>query len=132
MIRRPAGGRLAPALVGAALLWPACAPDTSGCDLEPTSSPVEFNEAVTVEVAVPEALFDLEGDGIYAGPQLRPLDHGGIIWQSPEIVADTFTRRPPYLTTATSEAAATMTDPETLQLVMANGATLILRPVDCT
>lgn len=124
--------RLATAIVAAALAGSACAPDTAGCDLEPTSPPVEFNEAVVVEVAVPDALRDLDGDGIYAGPQLQPLDHGGVIWQSPEIVADTFTRRPLYLTVTTSEATATMTDPETLQLVMANGATLILRPVDCT
>ena len=123
---------LATAIVVTALVGPGCAPDTAGCDLEPTSAPVEFDEAIIVEVAVPEALRELGGDGIYAGPQLEPLDHGGVIWQSPEIVADTFTRRPLYLTVTTSEATATMTDPETLQLVMANGATLILRPVDCT
>jgi len=132
MIGRPAGRRLAPALVVAALLWPACAADTPGCDLEPTSAPVALREASVVEVAVPEALLDLGGDGVYAGPQLEPLDHGGVIWQSPEIVADSFMRRPAFLTVASSEAVATMIDPETLQLVMIDGAVLTLRPVDCT
>jgi hypothetical protein len=132
MIRRPGGRRLTSALVLAAALCAGCAPDDAACDLEPTSPPVEFDEPVTVEVSVPLALADIAGDGVYAGPQLEPIDHGGIIWESPEIIADSFMRLPAYLTVNTSEAVATQTDPQTLQLVMSDGAMLILRPADCT
>ena len=131
MIRRPGGRRLACGLVVAAALGVGCAPENTACELEPTSPPVEVNEAVTIEVSVPVALADIEGDGVYAGPQLEPIDHGGIIWESPEIIADSFMRRPSYLTVASSEAVATMTGPDTLQLVMNDGAMLILRPADC-
>lgn len=131
MIGPPAGWRLAPALAMAVALWPGCAPETPGCDLEPTSAPVPVNEPMEVEVSVPDALVDLDGDSVYAGPQLQPLDHGGVIWQSPEIVADTFMRRPSFLTVAGSTAVATLVDPDTLQLVMNDGAILTLRPVDC-
>ncbi len=132
MIRRPGGRRLASGLVLAAALGTACAPDNPACALDPASSPVEFGEPVTIEVSVPIALLDIEGDGVYAGPQLDPIDHGGIIWESPEIIADSFMRRPSYLTVESSRADATVTDPETLELVMIDGAMLILRPADCT
>lgn len=131
MIRRPGGRRLTSGLVVAAALCAGCAPDNAACDLEPTSAPVELREDITIEVFVPVALVDIAGDGVYAGPQLEPIDHGGIIWESPEIIADSFMSRPSYLTVASSNAVATVTDPETLQLVMNDGATLILRPADC-
>lgn len=131
MIRRPGGRRLAAGLVVAVALGPACAPENEACQLVPSSEPVTLDEAVTIEVAVPVALLDIEGDGVYAGPQLEPIDHGGIIWESPEIIADSFMRRPSYLTVASSPAVATQTDPDTLELVMNDGAMLILRPADC-
>lgn len=132
MIRRPGERRLVSGLVVAAVLCVGCAPENTACQLEPTSAPVELDEAVTIAVSVPVALLDIEGDGVYAGPQLEPIDHGGIIWESPEIIADSFVRRPSYLTVASSQAVATVTDSETLQLVMNDGAMLILRPADCT
>ncbi len=132
MIRPPGGRHLASGLVVVAALGMGCAPENTACDLEPTSAPVELNEAVTIEVSVPIALLDLGGDGVYAGPQLEPIDHGGTIWESPEIIADSFMRRPSYLTVASSEAVATVTGPDTLELLMNDGARLILRPADCS
>ncbi len=131
MIRRPGGSRFTSGLVLAMAVGAACAPDNPACELDPTSPPAEVGEAVIIEVSVPEALRDIEGDGVYAGPQLEPIDHGGIIWESPEIIADSFMRRPSYLTVASSSAEATVTDPQTLELVMNDGAMLILRPADC-
>ncbi len=117
--------------IAAVMMSAACAPADPACELEATSESVEVGVEHMVEVEVAEGLRDMAGDGVYAGPQLKPLDHGGVIWESPEIVADTFIALPVYLDVPTSDASATLIDSQTLQLVVLDGAVLTLRPADC-
>ncbi len=76
--------------IAAVVMSAACAPADPACEIEAGSESVEVGVEHTVEIEVPEALQDMAGDGVYSGPQLKPLDHGGVIWESPEIIADTF------------------------------------------